>query len=416
MSTWLIAKKEITENIISHRNIITSTLCIILFLLSIFLLSRDYQHRRESYDMRDVLGQTRTGKRPKIAKEPTKLSVLVKGLDENMGRLLFIWWGQPNRMETGAEVIDTGLKNQLMSLFATPDFVYIVKIVLSLLALFFAYDAICGEKQRGTLRLMLSNSVSRGSMLLGKWLGGFASFLLCFLPALLLVLIWMVAFPVAPLNGEDWARIGLIVLLSLMYISIFFSLGLFVSAITHRTATALLIILFLWVIWAITVPNLGVLIAQRLEPVPEPQDIISQKRDVGRREYDSTLEYFEACWKVDDNYIAMVNKQANLAQQLSRFSPFASYTYAVTTIARTGMNESQRYKHSVIEWDRNIRRVAMTQHVGAYDWQEKVPFVYHEMSLVEGLNAVTVDIVLLILFNVLLFMAACIAFLRYDVR
>jgi len=416
MTTWLIAKKEITENIISYRNIITSTLCIILFLLSIFLLSRDYQHRRESYDMRDVLGQTRAGKRPKIAREPTKLSVLAKGLDEHTGRLLFIWWGQPNRMETGAEVIDTGLKNLLMSMFATPDFVYIVKIVLSLLALFFAYDAICGEKQRGTLKLILANSVSRGSVLLGKWLGGFSSFLLCFLPALLLVLIWMVAFPVAPLNGEDWARIGLIVFLSLIYISIFFSLGLFVSAITHRTATALLIILFLWVIWAITIPNLGVLIAQRLAPVPEPQDIISQKRDVGRQQYDSTLEYFEACWKVDDKYIAMVDKQTNLAQQLSRFSPLASYTYAVTTIARTGMNESQRYKRAVIEWDRDIRRVAMTQHVGAYDWQEKVPFVYHEISLAEGLNAVTVDIVLLILFNVLLFMAACVAFLRYDVR
>jgi len=416
MTTWLIAKKEITENIISYRNIITSTLCIILFLLSIFLLSRDYQNRRESYDSRDVLGQTRTGKRPKIAKEPTKLSILAKGLDEHMGRLLFIWWGQPNKMETGAEVIDTGLKNLLMSLFAPPDFVYIVKIVLSLLALFFAYDAICGEKQRGTLRLMLANSVSRGSVLLGKWLGGFASFLLCFLPALLLVLIWMVVFPVAPLRGEDWARIGLLVLLSLMYISIFFSLGLFVSTITHRTSTALLIILFLWVIWAITVPNLGVLIAQRLSPVTEPQDIISQKRDVSRQQYDSTLEYFEACWKVDDKYIAMVNKQANLAQQLSRFSPLASYTYAATTIARTGMNESQRYKRAVVEWDRNIRRVAMTQNVGAYDWEEKVPFVYHEMSLAEGLNAITVDIVLLILFNVLLFMAACVAFIRYDVR
>ena len=416
MNTWHIALKEIRENSISYRNTITSILCIVLFLASILLLSRDYQHRRESYDKRDVLGQTRTGKRPKIAKAPAKLSVLAKGLDEHMGRLLFIWWGQPNKMETGAEVIDTGEKNLLTSLFAAPDFVYIVKIILSLLALFFAYDAVCGEKQRGTLSLMLANHVSRGSVLLGKWIGGFASFLLCFLPALVLVLIWLVVFPATSLNGEDWIRIGLVVLLSLIYVLVFFSLGLFVSAVTHQTSTALLIILFLWVLWAITVPNLGTLLAQGLSPVPEPQEIISQKRNVGRQEYDSYLDYFEACWKVDDRYIAMVNKQTDLTQQLSRISPLAAYTYAATTIARTGVDESKRYKRAVIEWDRNVRRTAMTQHIGAYEWEEEVPFVYRELSLAEGLNAVQVDVMLLVLWNVLLLMAAYVAFLRYDVR
>ena len=47
------------------------------------------------------------------------------------------------------------------------------RLIFWLLAIVFGYDAICGEKERGTLRLMLSCSVPRDTVLLAKWIGGF---------------------------------------------------------------------------------------------------------------------------------------------------------------------------------------------------------------------------------------------------
>jgi ABC-type transport system involved in multi-copper enzyme maturation permease subunit len=49
----------------------------------------------------------------------------------------------------------------------------------------FVFDAICGEKERGTLKVLLSNSVPRDLVLLGKWIGGYISLAIPFLIALL---------------------------------------------------------------------------------------------------------------------------------------------------------------------------------------------------------------------------------------
>ena len=440
--------KEIVENIISYRNLITTCLCIVLFLASAVFLTRDYENRQINHSLRDKMGQTRVGMKPKLAKPPTSLSVLARGLDENMGRLIFIWWSQP-RKEVGADVVDPGEKNPLFSLFPAPDFAYIVKIVMSILALFFAFDSICGEKERGTLRMMLSSGgIGRSGIILGKWLGGYLSFLTCLLPALLLVLIWMAVHPALDIRGEDWGRIGFIVLFSMAYISIFFLLGLFISTLTHRGATSLLIILLLWVVGVIGAPNLGVVLAKRLSPVSESLAFMSEKWAIGQQRFDSGMDRSEAYWQADDRYITEVNKQADRIQKLTRISPTASYTYITTALARTGIAESQKYKRDVIDWDRDIRRTAdrgmreyrrqmerydeqMEEYSagrlsappempekpkGAYEWAEEAPFTYTDMTFSEAFGTIWTDVFLILALNILLFMAAYLSFLRYDVR
>ena len=66
-------------------------------------------------------------------------------------------------------------KNPLFQVFQSPDFAYVVRIIVSLLALLFVFDAVCGEKERGSLKLLLSNSVPRDTILIGKWIGGYIS-------------------------------------------------------------------------------------------------------------------------------------------------------------------------------------------------------------------------------------------------
>ena len=68
--------------------------------------------------------------------------------------------------------------NPVFSIYGALDLTFIVKIILSLFAILFTYDAIVGEKEKGTLKLTLSNNVPRDLLILGKVIGGFISLLI----------------------------------------------------------------------------------------------------------------------------------------------------------------------------------------------------------------------------------------------
>jgi hypothetical protein len=107
---------------------------------------------------------------------------------------------------------------------------------------------------------------------------------------------------------------------------------------------------------------------------------------------------------MDDRYIASVDNQTLLGMHLSRISPLASYVYASTALAQTGTKDVQHYRRRVADWDRERRR------------GREMDFVYRNPSLEESFQDVQIDFVLLVLWNILLFMGALAAFMRYDVR
>ena len=48
-----------------------------------------------------------------------------------------------------------GTDNPFIAFFSSIDIVFVFEVILSLMGLIFAYDAIAGERERGTLRLVL---------------------------------------------------------------------------------------------------------------------------------------------------------------------------------------------------------------------------------------------------------------------
>ena len=65
-------------------------------------------------------------------------------------------------------------------MFLTVDVVFIFKIVLSALAILFAYNTISGEREDGTLKLVLSNAIPRDTIVLGKYLVDVVAVPYCF--------------------------------------------------------------------------------------------------------------------------------------------------------------------------------------------------------------------------------------------
>jgi len=65
------------------------------------------------------------------------------------------------------------------------------------------------------------------------------------------------------LTGGDFLRILMIVFTSLLYVSLFYLVGLLISTKTQRTATSLMLAIFVWVLLTIVYPNAGAFLADR---------------------------------------------------------------------------------------------------------------------------------------------------------
>ena len=79
----------------------------------------------------------------RINKPPQVLGTVVNGVEEAVGRIATVnITYDPNLVESKYE------SNPVFAVFGALDLMFIVKIVLSLFAILFTYDAIVGEKAR----------------------------------------------------------------------------------------------------------------------------------------------------------------------------------------------------------------------------------------------------------------------------
>src|SRR5512136_3086858 len=277
-----IIKKEILDNITSPKFVFTFLLCTILILLSVYTGVTNYRAEKKEYTASLALNKKNMEAQPniqslmgiglKVSKPPQVLGTVVSGIEDEVGRVA------PVNVAADPNLVESKYgSNPVFAVFGALDLSFIVKIVLSLFAILFTYDAIVGEKEKGTLKLALSNDVPRDRLILGKAIGGYISLLIPLLIPLLLSLIILVIAPDLALTGGDWARLFLIFLMFFLYLSVFFSLGLFVSARTSRSSTSFLVLLFIWVVFVMVIPKAAVISAGQIRPIPSVHEITAKK-------------------------------------------------------------------------------------------------------------------------------------------
>ena len=153
-----IIKKELLSNIFSFRFLVTFVLLLVIVTITVFILTDNYVKKLDEYSQRqreieNYLGSyahfNRINNVVRPSQPPIPFYSLIRGLssDINIGEFD---------------------NDPLPVIFPLIDFTFIVTILLSLVALLFSYDSICGEKEDGTLKLMLSNRFSRSKIILGK--------------------------------------------------------------------------------------------------------------------------------------------------------------------------------------------------------------------------------------------------------
>ena len=296
---WTIVRREITANILSFRFLMGLLIYFSLIVTNLFVLTRGYEDRLQSYQtairenedrIRQVekyseFGQTRG---LKCNRKPKLLSIFNEGMDKRKGNSVVVAHGY-----VPAVAEQHGSDNPYLNIFSSIDFTVICQVVMSLLALLFSYDAISREKEAGTLRLTLSCPIQRPILLLGKYIAGMISISLPLVASFVAGLLVIQSSPYVSFSSSDWIRILLIFLVSMLYVSLFFLIGLFLSARTHRSSITLMFSMCVWVFFVLIVPNLTVLLVEHASPIQSEEPYRDQADELWREFGDKAGDYLQ---------------------------------------------------------------------------------------------------------------------------
>jgi ABC-2 type transport system permease protein len=270
MLTTLI-RRELLDNLMTFRFAAAIFIMLLLVVANTMVLLKDHEQRLASHNnavkshqrqLQEKTTYSAGTEKLYIDRPPNPLSIFNVGFDKQLGNEVRVAYTfVPSLWDAGMH----GSDNPFMDMFASIDIVFIFEVILSLLALIFAYDTLAGEYERGTLRLVLTSHVRRGHILLAKYISAMLCLLVPLLISLLFAVILLTTTPFISLNIDDFFRIGGIILTTAVYLSVFYLIGMLISAATRRTGTALMLAMFVWGFLVLVYPNMI------LAVVPQPE-------------------------------------------------------------------------------------------------------------------------------------------------
>ena len=271
-----LIRRELLDNLMTFRFAAAVFITLLLVVANTIVLLKDYEQRLTAYntavneshqELREEKTYSGYSGALIVHRPPNPLSIFNLGLDKQVGNKIEVYHAF---VPTIWDAEKHGADNPFLNLFTSIDIVLVFQGVLSLLALIFAYDALAGERERGTLRLVLTHPIQRGYILFAKYISAMLCLLVPLLISLLLSIILLTTSTMVALGADNFIRIGGIVLTSLLYVSLFYLIGLCISAMTRRTSTALMLCMFVWGVLVLVYPNL-ILTAVDIVPQPETQ-------------------------------------------------------------------------------------------------------------------------------------------------
>lgn len=406
-----LARKDFLTNLLSARFAIGFVLCLVLIPFSILINISHYRDRVSQYKIdldaaEKAVREVRVYSmlRPEVVLPPEPLSVFSKGISDQVGNRVKIWLGNKPMLASGKTAAGD---NPFLASFFSIDFVDIAAIIFSLLALIFSYDALTREKEDGTLKLQMSNSLGRSTCLAGKVLGIFSTLLPILVFSFLLSVVLILFSRSISFAAVEWGRIALLFSVSLLYLAVFVFIGLLVSSQSRTSVTSLVVCLFVWVLFVFLIPNVAANFAESFVGVQSRDnlervlaDLDRQLRERTSQAYKSAgipegiscwycsgghdggletygndrhtfefmrrrveisvplgLQYADKRWALQEAYLASLARQARSAEKLSLISPAGIFRTIASAVCGTDlashesqMDRTRQYRETFIRY------------------------------------------------------------------
>ena len=467
-----LIQKEIMHHILSARFVALLVMCLLLIPLTLSINYRNYLQNlvdyQESVKLANIEETTVNPKMPlepeievsKLFLKPTPLSVFAIGLGDALPNYLGM---TRNGIIQGAPAL---VSDSLSYLLGHLDYLFLVGTVFSLLALLFTFDAVAGEREAGTLRITLANSLPRDLFLWSKLIGGYLVFVVPFLVSFLfglLVLVWQ-GFPLG--EPDIFPRVLSLTLISLLYIAVFFAIGTVISTYLDNSKTALIVAFTVWVFAVLITPRVGFLAAKFIAPTQTSQSVYLEKTAL-RENFNAELEerkkeihqefwkdrsqssfeeqiagglemdkqvqpleeefrqkFKDSADKIDRRYKRDKAQQEAVGETLSRITPTSSLIYLTTNLTQTGKRKRRNYfqagdrYYDALDEDlfsKVLDHISMRTMKPEDTVQITQPPRLETATLGETFRQSAVDVLLLCFFAVALTTVAFLKFFRSDI-
>ena len=470
-----LIQKEIALHLLSIRFVALFLMCVLLIPLNFHVNYRNYLKRQADYQQ---AVKNENSKDPsdkpwehgrvtdpnlevsKLIFQPAPLGVFSTGLESALPSSLGM---TRNGIKQGGATLSSA---PIAALFGHLDFVFVVSTVFSLLALLFTFDAVAGEREAGTLRIALANPVPRDIFLWSKLLGGYIVFIVPFLLALLLGLLVLVGqgFPLG--EPDIFPRVVCLILVSLLYIAVFFAMGAVISIYFDSSKTALIVAFSVWVFAVLILPRAGFLTAQIIAPAPTAESVYREKaarraelratldeegnkiryeilQEEGFGKFETVVIHGELAEKINDRkapleeaarlkyralsaqlgrrYQRETKRQEDIGMNFSRSSPTSSFIYLATGFAQTGQVKRNIYFQTGTRYYEMLDAEMFSKmSEGSLIETGKIPAPLPPPSvaasaLTETLQRTLLDVLLLCFFAIGLTTAAFVKFFRTEI-
>ncbi|UCC43236.1 MAG: ABC transporter permease subunit [Candidatus Zixiibacteriota bacterium] len=380
-----LVQKELRAMLLSPKFVATFAVCSILMLLSVFTGVQEYGAAVRQYETSTQLSEQQMRQETTwarmtttVLRQPDPMQIFVGGLTYDIGR----WSGISTRNSiklSGSTYSD----DPIFAVFRHIDFAFIVQFILTLFAILFTYDAVNGERESGTLKLVFANAIPRARYLLAKCIGSWLGLVIPICIPIILCMLLVGVMGVS-LSAVHWGRLVTFLGISLLLFTFFIVLGVFISSLTRRSSVSFLAALVVWIGFVLIIPRTAVMAADQIVRVPRVAEIEGQRDGYAKDRWATFMEESQERWgsrcsleeldeserdtelwnrmQEEDSLRRIVEKeiesyetrlqedlrrrkaaQQHLAFILARFSPASAYQLAAMFLAGTDISLKARY-------------------------------------------------------------------------
>ncbi|GAB4243861.1 MAG: hypothetical protein Kow00109_19770 [Acidobacteriota bacterium] len=232
--------------------------------------------------------------------------------------------------------------------FLRLDWTFILLYVMSFGALTLSFDLVSGERERGTLRLLLSYPVRRAVVLGGKFFAVMLSLWVVILLGSVGSLLVFVGETGVSLEGADLVAIGIWWLAAVLYLGAFVAVGMLFSTACRNSPQALYWSLAAWVILVLGVPAASQVAAEvwrpalrtsevdRMLSLEAAKQIAEVAADPSRANWDAE-EWRRRIAEMYNRQLRSAFAQVELAERLSLVSPNGLFLAVMARTLRAGV-------------------------------------------------------------------------------
>lgn len=346
------------------------------------------------------------------------------------------------------------------------DWVNIILYFISFLCLMLSYNAFSGEKETGTLKLMLVNNISRSKIIMGKYLSLLTGITIPFLLGLLITVLALLLLPNIQPDANLYLKLALFLIVFILFISLNIFIGFFISLLSKKSSVSLIYGITVWILFLVILPSSSWIMGRNKVQIENRatlnQNIKQQVNEVVHGNKNKYTYAWRSSWatkppnefaikrvnafnKEDEirnslqrDYIKRQFAQVDYSNRVSMLSPYSVFRLCSEKITDSGINKTKKLYNDAMNYARIFR-----DFMKDFDANDKesfhlisrdnttarlfcsrkevnagnIPrFIPSSTSLANLINYIKVEFIILFLWCTILFWGVFVLFIKYDVR